>query len=130
VPGRGVRAITARGETDKYVLYRQNGEAVYEQYFDLAVDPWEMTNRVGDAKYADAAKHLREELAAWEARTPQADIPQTPKPRPERRPAGRQRRLQAEQELQAVDKSPSDMNGNIGRMEEWNDGVRRINDIQ
>lgn len=92
VPGRGIRAITVRGENDKYVLYRQDGQTIYEQYFDLAVDPWEMTNRTGDAKYADAVNRLREELTAWEARTPSAEEPKAPRARPEGRAAGRKRR--------------------------------------
>jgi arylsulfatase A-like enzyme len=95
VPGRGVRAITARAENDKYVLYRANGETVYEQYFDLADDPWEMSNRAGDARCADAVKRLREALAAWEARTPQAAVPAEPQARPERRAATRQRKSRA-----------------------------------
>ncbi len=92
VPGRGVRAITARGQADKYVLFRQNGKTVFEQYFDLADDPWEMTNRVNDANCAASLQRLREKLSAWESRTAQAEVPQAQTPRPKRRPSGRQRR--------------------------------------
>ncbi|MHB8900816.1 MAG: sulfatase family protein [Thermoguttaceae bacterium] len=100
VPGRGVRAITARAANEKYVVFREDDRVVYEQYFDREKDPWEMVNLAADPGYADAVERLRGELAAWEARTPQAAAPEpaTKQLRAKRPAAGRKRKAAADRD--------------------------------
>jgi choline-sulfatase len=61
--------LTVRSLTHKYVLYRKEGKTVYEQFFDLGKDPWEMQNRLSDPAYAKDLDRHREALGNWERDT-------------------------------------------------------------
>lgn len=61
--------ISVRGKTEKYVLFRQNGNVEYEQLFDLDGDPWETTNLVNNSKYGDDLVKMRLILKKWEEET-------------------------------------------------------------
>ena len=65
--------ITVRGKTQKYVLFRRNGETEYEQLFNLVTDHWETTNLAGDPKSGDVLKMMRTVLADWENATEKAE---------------------------------------------------------
>lgn len=61
--------LTVRSRTQKYVLYRKGGETIYEQFFDLRLDPWEMENRLADPAYADVLERHKQALYKWERET-------------------------------------------------------------
>ncbi|MHC4495858.1 MAG: sulfatase family protein [Planctomycetota bacterium] len=63
------QTVIARTTNTKYVVYRQDGKAAYEQLFDLEKDPWEMQNQIGNPKYKRALIAMREKLARWEGQT-------------------------------------------------------------
>jgi len=77
--------IVVRRQRDKYVLFRDRGETVHEQLFDLVEDPWEMHNRARDPAYAKTLAELRQTLAQWEAKTPATKPRGTTAPRQEKR---------------------------------------------
>jgi arylsulfatase len=64
--------IAARRKRHKYVLFRDRVKTVHEQLFDMAEDPWEMHNRLGDPAYAKILAEMRQVLAEWEAKIPAA----------------------------------------------------------
>ena len=61
--------LTARSKTHKYILFRRGGETVYEQFFDLREDPWEIQNRLSDPAYAEIMDRHKQALANWEEET-------------------------------------------------------------
>ena len=61
--------LSVRNQTHKYVHYRRNGETVYEQFFDLRSDPWEMENRISDASYGTVLDRFKQALRQWERET-------------------------------------------------------------
>jgi arylsulfatase len=61
--------LTVRSQTHKYILFRRGGETVYEQFFDLRKDPWEMENRLSEPAYAEIMDRHIEALANWEEET-------------------------------------------------------------
>jgi arylsulfatase A-like enzyme len=63
------QTVIARTTNTKYVVYRQDGKAAYEQLFDLKKDPWEMKNQIGNPKYKQTLIAMREKLARWEGET-------------------------------------------------------------
>ncbi|MCU0914733.1 MAG: sulfatase-like hydrolase/transferase, partial [Planctomycetes bacterium] len=65
--------IAVRRRRHKYVLFRDQGQTVHEQLFDLAEDPWEMHNRARDPARARILDQMRQALADWEARTPASE---------------------------------------------------------
>jgi arylsulfatase A-like enzyme len=76
--GRSIsdQVITARACTDKYVLFRRGGIEMYEQFFNLERDPWEMRNEVENQDYSERVDELRAALADWEARTETKPTPE------------------------------------------------------
>jgi hypothetical protein len=50
-----------RTDRFKYLLSGDNDEA----FFDLAADPYELHNLVGDDRYAEQIRDHRQRLAAW-----------------------------------------------------------------
>jgi len=63
---------TARTLTSKYVAYGEADVVTYEQFFDLAQDPWEMHNAVADPRHANEVAALRAALAQWDRETERA----------------------------------------------------------
>lgn len=61
--------LTVRSRTHKYVHFRRNGKMVYEQFFDLQRDPWEMENRISEEGYKEILERFRQALANWEQET-------------------------------------------------------------
>jgi arylsulfatase A-like enzyme len=90
--GAGTRdtCIAVRNRRHKYVLFRDRGETVHEQLFDMVEDPWEMHNRARDPAYAKVLGEMRQALAEWEAKTPAAKPRETIAPRQEKQ--GKKRR--------------------------------------
>ncbi|HUU21523.1 MAG TPA: sulfatase/phosphatase domain-containing protein, partial [Phycisphaerae bacterium] len=86
------RCVMARTHKHKYI-HNPNLRAgkPLEELFDLALDPWETTNRAGDPAYADVLARLKGEIADWDKTTDHA--PMYPianvgkKPQPRTRPA-------------------------------------------
>jgi arylsulfatase A-like enzyme len=69
------RVYTMRAEECRYVQYRDEptGSIVFEQFFDLSTDPWEMNDQLLNPNYAERVQHLRRLFAAWEAETERAE---------------------------------------------------------
>ncbi|MHC4120796.1 MAG: sulfatase family protein [Planctomycetota bacterium] len=63
------QTVIARTANTKYVVYRQDGKATYEQLFDLEKDPWEMKNEIGNPRYQQMLTIMRDKLAHWERET-------------------------------------------------------------
>jgi len=70
------RCVMARTHKHKYIHnpnLRVPGKPI-DELFDLAVDPWETTNRAGDPKYADVLARLKKEIADWDRTTDHAPM--------------------------------------------------------
>ncbi len=65
--------LTVRSRTHKYVLFRKGGETVYEQFFDLRADPWEMENHLTDPTCSEVLDRHKQALADWEEETQQTE---------------------------------------------------------
>ena len=65
--------LTIRGPNYKCVQYRNKGKIVFEQFFDLVRDPWEMRNEIGNQQYRQEIDKLSRRLQAWEQSTPIAN---------------------------------------------------------
>lgn len=68
--GESTRTVRTHGS--KYVAYREAEQVVYEQFFDLERDPWEMDNAVADPEFAEEVADLRAALDAWDRATERA----------------------------------------------------------
>jgi len=66
------QVLTITSKTAKYVRFKQAGQTVHEQLFDLQQDPWEMHNLADDPAGQTIKTHLTRELAEWESKTPVA----------------------------------------------------------
>ncbi|MFT4540514.1 MAG: arylsulfatase A-like enzyme [Planctomycetota bacterium] len=87
---RGLRSghsLALRTERYKYVR-TELGEQVFEELFDLTLDPWETENCLDRGGYRGIAADLAEQLGVWEATTESAPVYPIVV-RQERRPAGR-----------------------------------------
>jgi arylsulfatase A-like enzyme len=58
--------VTVRSQTHKYVLFRKEAQTVYEQFFDLVEDPWEMKNLMDDRSLSEKISVFQEALQKWE----------------------------------------------------------------
>ena len=65
--------LTLRSAAHKIVQYKENGRRLYEQFFDLERDPWEMSNEIGNRAFVYEIQRLRSELQDWEESTPVAE---------------------------------------------------------
>lgn len=63
------QVVAVTSTTWKYVRFKQGGQVVYEQFFDLVKDPWEMQNLARDTATQGAKGELVKALADWEATT-------------------------------------------------------------
>ncbi len=61
--------MTTRTADTKYVRYHADGQVVYEQFFDLKNDPWEMKNERDNTKCEKVLDDMRARLARWEDET-------------------------------------------------------------
>lgn len=61
--------LTARSQTHKYVHFRKEAQTIYEQFFDLEEDPWEMKNLMDEPSQAEKISVFREALQKWENET-------------------------------------------------------------
>lgn len=69
------RCVMARTHKHKYIYNtnRRAGKPI-EELFDLALDPWETTNRIADSKYAEIAASLKKQIADWDKNTDHAEM--------------------------------------------------------
>ena len=82
----------ADNERSGYVRFKQVGQTVHEQFFDLQQDPWEMHNLADEPAGQTIKKHLARELAEWESKTPVAKpVIVAKKPRKQPRATARSR---------------------------------------
>ncbi len=63
------QCVTTRTADTKYVRYHADGQVVYEQFFDLKNDPWEMKNERDNTKCEKVLDDMRARLARWEDET-------------------------------------------------------------
>ena len=61
--------VTVRSQTHKYVHFRKEAQTVYEQFFDLEEDPWEMKNLMDDPSKSKMISDYQEVLRKWENET-------------------------------------------------------------
>jgi arylsulfatase A-like enzyme len=61
--------ITVRSQTHKYILFKNEGQMVYEQFFNLQEDPWEMDNRMTDPQYEEVISRHKQAMEKWEQET-------------------------------------------------------------